>query len=469
MDPATLLARLESHRTLTGVPKDQLAWLARVGEERIIEPGGVLTPSTGPVRGLYIVLEGHLSIRVDRGSGPRIVMEWHAGDVTGMLPYSRIKGPPGDVVAEERTTIVAVATEDLPRMIQECHELTAVLVHVMVDRARVFKTSELIDEKMSSLGRLAAGLAHELNNPASAVARSAKMLVAQLDAHDAATRQFCGLNLPDDQCLTINAFRRPSPEGLGPLELSDRQDAIDSWLAAHQIRGVDVEPLIAAGVVPGDLEALAGMLSADTLRIVLSYLSSAQGVRQLAGEIETAAGRIHSLVAAVKGFTFVNQQATLQPIEIGRGLADTVTVLRAKARAKSVDVTVDVAPGLPAVDGYGGELNQVWANLLDNAIDAAPGGHVRLDAGSENGKVIVRVIDDGAGIPDEIMHRIFDPFFTTKDVGEGTGLGLDISRRIVQRHRGTIDLHTGKGGTEFCVTLPASAGHPSPSAAHETR
>ncbi len=171
----------------------------------------------------------------------------------------------------------------------------------------------------------------------------------------------------------------------------------------------------------------------------------------------------------MKGFTFVNQQATLQPIEIGRGLADTVTVLRAKARAKSVEVTVHVAPGLPAVDGYGGELNQVWANLLDNAIDAARGGHVRLDAGSENGKVVVRVIDDGPGIPDEIVNRIFDPFFTTKDVGEGTGLGLDISRRIVQRHQGTIDLHTGKGGTEFCVTLPASAGRPSPSAAHETR
>jgi signal transduction histidine kinase len=469
MDQATLLARLESHRTLTGVPKDQLAWLARVGHEVIIEPGVVLTPSTGPVRGLYVVLDGHLLIRVDRGGGPRIVMEWHAGDVTGMLPYSRIKGPPGDVVAEERTTIVMVATEDLPRMIQECHELTAVLVHVMVDRARVFKTSELIDEKMASLGRLAAGLAHELNNPASAVERSAKMLVAQLDAHDAATRQFCGLNLPDDQCLTIDAFRRPPADTLGPLELSDRQDAIDSWLATHQIAGVDVEPLVAAGIAPDDLEALASTLAADKLQIVLSHLSSAQSVRQLAGEIETAAGRIHSLVAAVKGFTYVNQQATLQPIEIGRGLADTVTVLRAKARAKSVEVTVNVAPGLPAVDGYGGELNQVWANLLDNAIDAARGGHVRLDAGAENGKVVVRVTDDGPGIPDAIVNRIFDPFFTTKDVGEGTGLGLDISRRIVQRHQGTIDLHTGKGGTEFCVTLPASECRPSPSAAPETR
>src|SRR6187397_3066393 len=154
MAAPSLLERLAAHRALSGVPRDQLAWLAENGSVETLEPGVVLTPSTGPVKGLFIVLEGHLLIRVDRGSGPRIVMEWHAGDVTGMLPYSRIKGPPGDVVAEERTTIVAVATEDLPRMIQECHELTAVFVHVMVDRARVFKTSELIDEKMSSLGRL---------------------------------------------------------------------------------------------------------------------------------------------------------------------------------------------------------------------------------------------------------------------------------------------------------------------------
>jgi signal transduction histidine kinase len=469
MDQADLLARLESHRTLAGVPKDQLAWLVDVGRERVIEPGEVLTPSTGPVRGLYIVLEGHLSIRVDRGSGPRIVMEWHAGDVTGMLPYSRIKGPPGDVVAEERTTIVAVATDDLPRMIQECHELTAVFVHVMVDRARVFKTSELIDEKMSSLGRLAAGLAHELNNPASAVERSAKTLVSELKAHDAATHRFCGLNLSDDQCLTIDTFRQSSVEALGPLEVSDRQDAIDAWLGGHGIGGVEVEPLVRAGVALDDLEALARMMPPEKVAVVLAHLSSAQSVRQLAEEIETAAARIHSLVAAVKGFTYVNQQATLQPIEIARGLADTVTVLRAKARTKSVDVTVTVPPGLPAVDGYGGELNQVWANLLDNAIDAAPGGHVRLQADTADGKVVVRVIDDGPGIPDAIVQRIFDPFFTTKDVGEGTGLGLDISRRIVQRHKGTIDLHTGKGGTEFCVTLPASASVPPASDSHETR
>jgi signal transduction histidine kinase len=441
------------------VPRDQLAWLVETGVLETLEPGAVLTPSTGPVKGLFVVLEGHLLIRVDRGSGPRIVMEWHGGDVTGMLPYSRIKAPPGDVVAEERTTILAVPAAELPRMIHECHDLTAMLVHVMVDRARVFKSSELLDEKMASLGRLAAGLAHELNNPASAVERSAKTLVAELGVLEDATKKFCALKLSDEQCVALSVSPvdpgtvRPA---LPPLERADRLDEIDTWLSSQDVTGVDADPLLESGFQLEDLARLASLVGRDKVGIVLAHMASAQAVRQLATEIETAASRIHSLVAAVKGFTYVDQQSTLQPIAIGRGLSDTVTVLRSKARAKSVAVDVVVPTDLPPVDGYGGELNQVWANLLDNAIDATPGGHVRLVATTDAGHVVIRVTDDGPGIPEEIRNRIFDPFFTTKDVGQGTGLGLDIARRIIQRHQGTIDLHTSSNGTEFCVTLPVS-------------
>ena len=152
----------------------------------------------------------------------------------------------------------------------------------------------------------------------------------------------------------------------------------------------------------------------------------------------------------------MNQQATRQPLAIARGLSDTITVLGTKAKSNSVTVDLQVAPDLPEVEGYGGELNQVWANLLDNAIDATPGGHVTIVADAADGKVMVHVIDDGPGIPAEIVNRIFDPFFTTKDVGHGTGLGLDIARRIVQRHQGVIDVTSGNGGTEFRVTLPTS-------------
>src|SRR4029450_4843960 len=194
----------------------------------------------------------------------------------------------------------------------------------------------------------------------------------------------------------------------------------------------------AAGLSVEDLDSLSALFDVGILESVLQYVSRARTVRQLTTEIETATSRIHALVAAVKGFTYVNQEATLQPIALDRGLADTVTILSPKARSRGVAITVHVPPDLPTVEGYGGELNQVWANLIDNAIDATPKGHIKIEADAADGKVVVRIIDDGPGIPPDIAKRIFDPFFTTKDVGKGTGLGLAIARRIVQRHRGAI-------------------------------
>jgi signal transduction histidine kinase len=458
MPDASLVERLAAHRTVGAVPREQLEWLSEVGQLRTLEAGDILSASGQPVAGLYVILEGHLFIRVDRGAGSRIVMEWHGGDVTGLLPYSRIRTPPGNVVAEQRTVLLIVEPPGIARMIRECHELTAVMVHVMLDRARVFKSSELLDEKMVSLGRLAAGLAHELNNPASAVARSAKMLVVELERLDDATRQVCQLNLSDTQSFSVAALReaRTAASGRSPLDAADREDALADWLDARGVSGVALEQLAASGFSPSDLEALSATVGVDDIRTVLAHISARQTVHRLAAEIDTAASRIHALVDAVKGFTYMDQQATLQPIAIGRGLSDTITVLGSKARSRSVEVRLEIAPELPTVDGYGGELNQVWGNLLDNAIDAAPNGHVRVTAGVELGKVVVRVIDDGRGIPAETLTRIFDPFFTTKPVGEGTGLGLDIARRIVHRHHGVVDVTTGEHGTEFRVTLPPS-------------
>ncbi|MBC7897917.1 MAG: cyclic nucleotide-binding domain-containing protein [Cytophagaceae bacterium] len=457
MSGPTIIERLLAHRALGEVPRDQLEWLAAESHLRVLEPGDVLTVSGTPVAGTYVVFEGHLSIRVDRGMGSRIVMEWKGGDVTGLLPYSRLKTPPANVVAEQHTEILMLDREKLPRLIRECYDLTARMVHVMIDRTRVFKSSELLDEKMASLGRLAAGLAHELNNPASAVARSAKALVQELERLDEATRRYFQLNLADTQVYSIDALRdERSAAGvtLSPIEAADNEDALADWLDAHGVEGVDVEPLVATSLGPQDLDAIGGTVGVEKVGPVLAHMASGQVVRRLATEISTAASRIHALVAAVKGFTYMDQQAALQPIPIGRGLADTITVMGGKARSKSVQVVLEVPPDLPDVDGYGGELNQVWANLLDNAIDATPNGHVKVTASVERDNVVVRVIDDGPGVPADVVGRIFDPFFTTKRVGEGTGLGLDISRRVVHRHNGEIDLTTGSTGTEFRVILP---------------
>ena len=461
-----LIERLAAHRTLAATPRQQLAWVASHGRLLHFAPGETVLPKTGPVEGLYVVLSGHLSIRIDRGAGPRRAMEWRAGDVTGLLPYSRLVAPPGNVVAEEPTEAVLVGREHFSDMIRECYELTSILVRVMIDRARHFTSSDLHDEKMLSLGKLAAGLAHELNNPASAVARSSKALADSVAEAESASRALGAAQLSETQLVAVDKVREtclaPSVKLLqSPVERADREDALAGWLERHASDPTAAESLAESVISLERLDHLAEVLDGATLDLALRWVAAVCTTRRLASEIETAASRIHTLVAAVKGFTYMDQSTVPMPVDVGRGLADTLAVLKAKARAKSVGVTVTVEPELPWIQGFGGELNQIWVNLLDNALDAASdSGHVEVRATQQPGSIVVSVIDDGPGIPAEIRERIFDPFFTTKPIGHGTGLGLDIVRRLVHRHSGEIDVDSRSGRTEFRVTLPtASSSH----------
>ncbi len=459
----TLQARLAAHRTLAGAPPEQLAWLVARGHLLKLETGGILTAKGKPVRGLFVVLSGHLSIHIDRGAGPHKAMEWRGGDVTGVLPYSRLTTSPGDVRAEVPTEIFMVPREEIPGLIRDCHELTSIFVHVMLDRARQFTSSDLQVEKMASLGKLAAGLAHELNNPASAVVRSAEGLRARLAELDTAARALGAVHLTEPQKAAVERARglclaaAGTKFGSSPLERADREDALTEWLERHDVDVTAAEELADSAITLDGLEGLAEELKGETLQAALRWLVTGCATSQLASQIETAATRIHNLVTAVKGFTYMDQATMPKPVDIGQGLSDTLAVLNAKARGKSVKVTLDVEAGLPRIPGFGGELNQVWANLVDNALDAAQ-GHVAVTARRLGPSVVVSVVDDGPGLPREIRDRIFDPFFTTKPVGQGTGLGLDIARRLVSRHLGEIEVESRPGHTEFRVALPTDAG-----------
>jgi signal transduction histidine kinase len=350
-------------------------------------------------------------------------------------------------------------------MIRNCYELTSVLVHVMVDRARLFRTNEAHDEKMLSLGKLSAGLAHELNNPASAVVRSSKSVTSCLSALDAASFALGAAGLSSEQLAVIGRLkevRAGSNGSASPVEAIEREEAIRDWLDRHHLDEGQAETLTESAVGIAALDELGTAIEPAILPAALKYLALVWSVRKLTYEIETAAARIHGLVSAVKGFTYMDQASMPKPVDVGRGLADTLVVLRAKARTKSVELTPDIAPGLPHVVGFGGELNQVWLNLIDNALDAVPkGGHVTVIARHEHNAIVVRVIDDGPGVPEGIRSQIFDPFFTTKGVGEGTGLGLDIALRLIQHQGGTIDLASRERGAEFVVSLPLAAHGPS--------
>jgi signal transduction histidine kinase len=454
------LSRLAAHKTVGKAPQEELAWLATHGSLRQMTKGEVLSKRGASVEALYIVLSGRFALQVDRGAGRHKVAEWQAGDVTGLLPYSRLLSPPGDVVAEEPSELLVVDRDDLPAMIRECHALTSTLVHVMVDRARHFTSSELHDEKLISLGKLAAGLAHELNNPAAAIRRSAKLFSDSVAAAEAGSRALGRAGLTEAEFAMVSSLRdaclaRPTAGVRSPLEQREREDAIADWLVDHGCDDSISDALAETPLALESLDRFAGAVRRETLEAVLRWVAADCSVRQLANEIEQAAARISDLVASVKGFTQVDQSPVPQQLEISRGLMDTVAVLKGKARKKAISVEIQIDDHLPAVRAVPGELNQIWANIIDNALDAAPhGGRVEVTAHTAPGHVIVSVVDDGPGMAPAVRDRIFDPFFTTKDVGQGTGLGLDIVRRLVQRHDGAIEVHSVPGRTEFRVSLP---------------
>jgi signal transduction histidine kinase len=399
MTDPSVLDRLAGLSTMREMPRHELVWLVEHGEVETHEPGSLVAPGGTPVDRLFVMLSGRIAIRVDRGAGPRLVMEWRTGEVTGMLPYSRMTGPPGDNVAEEPTELLAVHTRHFPEMVSRCPTFTAFTVHLMLDRARLFSASQLQDEKMISLGRLAAGLAHELNNPASAVVRNAKLLLQSLADVDGAARVFGGAKLSLEQLERISAVRsacqaKPGGDVLSALAQASREDSITEWLAQHDQDLAHAIPLADTAVALEDLDALA---------------------------------------------------ATTPPGTLGKG----------------VSIELDIEPDLPPVSASGGELNQVWLNLIDNALDAVPeSGHVRVEARRALEGVLVSVIDDGPGIPEAVMPKIFDPFFTTKPPGQGTGLGLELTRRLVSRYRGDLTVESAPGRTEFRVSLAARDADP---------
>jgi signal transduction histidine kinase len=455
-----LIERLAEHRTLSAASRTELEWLAAHGSLRNLNTGDALSRKGLPVEGLFIILAGRLAVFVDRADGPSKFIEWREGDVTGVLPYSRMVAPPGDVRALEPVEVFAIPREHFRSMTRECHEITTILVHWMLDRARLFTSSELQNEKMISLGKLSAGLAHELNNPASAIERCAAMLGNRLKDSEEAARDLAAETLNDEQIATVEAVRRACMakklhEVRSTLEQSDREEAMEAWLAGHGLDTTNAQILADTEVTFEVLELLAVGVERPALNAVLRWAAAGCAVRNLTSKIQESAIRVSNLVNAVKGFTHMDQANVAEPVDLGSCLANTVTVLQSKAREKLVDVTLELEAEVPKVRGFAAELNQVWGNLIDNALDAADnGGRVQVLANRDNQSVVVRILDDGAGIPHEIRDRIFDPFFTTKPMGQGTGLGLDIARRLVRHNEGAIAFESQPGRTEFRVTLP---------------
>jgi signal transduction histidine kinase len=458
---ADVIDRLLAHRTLGGVPREELEWLAAHGTLRNYAVGDVFIEPGAPPAEMMIIFEGDGAVYVDRGGEKKKFLEWHRGDVTGLLPYSRMKQAPGVSKTERPIEGLVIHRDHFRELTRECPVVTEILVHIMLDRARQFSATDWQLDKLASLGRLSAGLAHELNNPASAIARAAHALVENLAQVEASARELGRANLGDREMVLIDNMRNgnsfPRMTGIfSAIERSDKEEEVVEWLEAHDADPATAQSLSENGVPVFALDDLANVVPEESLDAALRSVAAGVTTRVLAEDIERAATRIHDLVGSIKRFTYMDRATVREPASIAQGISDTIAVLASKAKAKSASVRIDIPSDLPKVGAYGGELNQVWSNIIENALDALPpqGGEIVVSAKAENSRVIVRIVDNGSGIPEDVLPRIFDPFFTTKPMGQGTGLGLDISRRIVSSHDGTIDVQSKPGRTEFRISFP---------------
>ena len=466
-----LVDRLSNLKILKNVPRTELEWLVDHGRIEKWEAGKIFRPHDKELPGLALVLTGSLAIHVERMGIHRRIMQWHDGDLTGTLPYSRMVNPPGDTVVHEDVEVFTIDKEHFRDITRHCPEFTAVCVHTMLDRARHFTGRDFQDEKMASLGKMSAGLAHELNNPAAAAGRSAKRLAEQKNEAEDSARALFSAHLSEQQLTALDDARTycmvMPPAFLDtPLDRADRVDEIAEWLEANGGEIDQATALAETAMTVAGLQKLAGAFEGETLTDALRWLAATAAITSIANELQDSTKRISDLVASVKGYTHMGQAAVAEPVNIGRGLTDTSRLMASKIRDKNVTLRLEVPTDLPPARAFGSELNQIWMNLLENALDAVPyGGEITVSAQQDYDTITIRVIDNGHGIPEDIKGRIFDPFFTTKAVGAGTGMGLDIVRRLVFNQKGDIEVESEPGRTEFRVVIPVATTTPASVAA----
>jgi signal transduction histidine kinase len=443
---------------------DALREVARLGSEKLVSAGEVNGREGEPVEHLYVIIEGELRITKEVTGGEVVINTFTPGAFFAEVPL--LAGTPFLATGRALTDcrLFLIPNDLFRRMLTEHPSFSNKILKAMAERVQILQSVAGQRERLTSLGTLAAGLAHELNNPAAAARRSVEDLRQNLD-----TLRSAGLSLtraatageltPGALDALERAIDAPGPtEALNELEISEREEVLALWLEDSSVpESWTLAPsFISAGLGVPDLEpildSVAPALRADALR----YLAAMLDCAGLVDEVGGSALRISGIVETMEGYSYMDR-APVQDVDVNGSLDDTLAVLG--HRLDGIEVARDYDPKLPRVTAYGGELNQVWTNLLDNAIDAVStfedSGRITLRTGCERDRVLVEVADDGPGIPPEDHARIFEPFFSTKDVGHGTGLGLDVSYRIVVgRHGGDIHVVSVPGETRFEVRLP---------------
>lgn len=457
-------ALFKTFEALKDVPEDQLQWLIDQSDCLEFGDGEVLAEPGNPLMGTYFVISGKMRLYLPIGGVKREIGDFGPGEISGYLPYSRAKMGTGYTVAMGTSQLMIFPKDKTPEMIKNHFELTQALVHVMTNRVRTFTTLQQQNEKMLALGKLAAGLTHELNNPASAIVRDSESLLAHLQMEPVSFKSMIAIRMEPEQvdAVTNEFFRFLTERKDINLTIRQRADKEDALTDAFDELGMQYLPELPEnfaefGIEPSDVESFSHHIPKQFLGPVFNWMNTLLVTDRMVQDIGESARRIATLVNSVKTYTHMDQGQEKQYADIRIGIKNTFQMLIYKIKKGNISVVKEFDETLPPVKAQIGELNQVWTNLIDNALDAMESsgkGTLTIKTERDREFVQVSIIDDGPGIPEEIQSRIFDPFFTTKEMGKGTGMGLEVVQRIVRQHNGSIKVISEPGRTEFRVCFP---------------
>jgi signal transduction histidine kinase len=472
--PTPIPEIVEALRTigpLEGLSDAEYEWLAHRGKERTGDSGTIIFREGEPVFNLTFILKGEIHVR-RRHVGPMALFIGRAGQMTGKLPFSRMKGYGGDGYTNGPIWVLDLHESHFPEMLLAIPSMGQRCVSVLLDRVREVTRMEQQAEKLTALGKLAANLAHELNNPASAAQRSAAGLFAELRDYGNHKYRLGSLCLSSEQSAGYMAWiERARHEmlkytslelsGEVPLAIADREDALLRWLEAHNIpEPWHIAPALAeTRLHVSILDDLAAVLAPDVLPVALATVASSLRAERMAETVVDSTVRIFDLISAIKDYSYMDQ-APIQEVDLAESVEN--TLLMFQSRLQNITVRRDFESGLSHISAYGSELNQVWTALIENALDAIDAGRkpgiLQLKTRLSGQIALVEIWDNGPGIEPGLQSRIFEPFYTTKAPGHGLGLGLDTAHRIVSKHSGYLTVQSKPGETCFQVRLPVNQG-----------